>query len=283
MPEYKLVRMGTDDDGADRIGAVSAKRGLLGELRLKYESDSVSISYLWVKDKERRNGLGSYLLQSVMDIIAMRDGFTPLECSFIQGDTLPLEYFFESQPNFTLSRGSHIFRLSPKARKKSRFWNKLIKHGGKVDYYFEQDTVARALFLKKLESKGFSGFIDQEAKLYEEPLCLARVKEGEIKAVVLFKKHDADELELSFAYADDDSKTSLPGLLAAAAEIIDHDYSGHDMWFCAVNEESHALADHLTEGDEQNLIEKETVCRACWLGWSVKEVKGIYHIAGKIA
>lgn len=283
MPEYKLVRMGTDENGADRIGAVSAKRGLLAELRLKYETDAVSISYMWVKDKERRKGLGSYLLQSVMDIISMKQTFTPLECSFVQGDTLPLEYFFESQPNFTLSRDSHLFRLSPKARKKSDFWKKLIRHGGKVDYYFEQDKVVRAMFIKKLEEKGFSGFVDREDSLYEEPLCLARVKDGEIKAVVLFKKHESNELELSFAYADDDYKTGLPGLLAAAAETIDHDYAESDLWFCAVNAESHALADHLTEGDEQKLIDIETVCRACWLGWSVKEVKDIYHIAGKIA
>ena len=283
MPEYKLVRLGTDENGADRIGALSAKRGLLAELRLKYETDSVSISYLWVKDRERRKGLGSYLLQSVMDIIAMRDKFTPLECSFIQGDTLPLEYFFESQPNFTLSRESHVFRLSPKARKKSGFWNKLIRRSGTVDYYFEQDKLLRAVFMKKLEEKGFGAFVDRDEKLYEEPLCLARVKDGEIKAVVLFKEHDKKELELSFAYADDDSKTLVPGLLAAAAEIIDHDYPEHDMWFCAVNPESHALADHMMQEDEQKLIEKETICRACWLGWSAKEVKDIYHLVGKIA
>ena len=125
--------------------------------------------------------------------------------------------------------------------------------------------------------------IDQDDSLYEEPLCLAVVKDGEIKAAVLFKKHENDELELSFAYADDDSKIRLPGLLAAAAESIDHDYSESDLWFCAVNAESHALADHLLEGDDQKLIVKETVCRAYWLGWSIKEVKDIYSIAGKTA
>lgn len=283
MPEYRILRMGKDENGADRIGAVSAKRGLLAELRLDYEAESVSLSYLWVKERERRKGIGSDLLQSVLDIVALRDSFTPLQCSFVQGDTLPLEYFFENQPNFSLIHDSHIFRISPKARKKSEFWKKLIRHVGKVDYFFEQDKLVRTMFLKKLEEKGFSGFVDQDDSLYEEPLCLAVVKDGEIKAAVLFKKHEKDELELSFAYADDDSKIRLPGLLAAAAESIDHDYSESNLWFCAVNAESHALADHLLEGDDQKLIVKETVCRACWLGWSIKEVKDIYSIAGKTA
>lgn len=281
MPEYRILRMGKDEKGAERIGAVSAKRGLLAELRLTYESESVSLSYLWVKERERRKGVGSDLLQSVLDIVAQRDGFTPLECSFVQNDTLPLEYFFQSQPNFNLIHDSHIFRISPTARKKSEFWKKLIRHGGTVDYFFEQDKVVRALFLKKLDEEGFSDFIDREESLYEEPLCLARVKNGEIKAAVLFKKHENNELELSFAYADNEHKTSLPRLLAAAAETIDHDYTDSEIWFCAVNAESHALADHLTDGDGRKLVVRETVCRACWLGWSINEVKDIYNIAGK--
>lgn len=283
MPEYRILRMGKDENGADRIGAVSQKRGLLAELRLSYETDAVSLSYLWVKERERRKGVGTYLLQSVLDIVALRDGFTPVECSFVQDGTVPLEYFFEAQPNFNVDREAHIYHLDPEVRKKSVLWNKLIKHGGAADYFFEQDTTTRSLFYKKIEKEGFASFVDNDKKLYEEPLCFAHVSGGEIKAAVLFKKHPDNELELAFAYADSDSKIRLPKLLGAAAETIEHDYPDHEMFFTTVNPQSQALADHLMEDENSSLIRKETVCRACWLGWSKKEVLDIYRVAGNIA
>ncbi len=283
MPEYKILRMGKDENGADRIGAVSAKRGLLAELRLSYETDSVVVSYLWVKERERRKGIASDLLQNVVEIVALRNGFTPLECSFVQNDTLPLEFFFEAQANFTVDRGAHIYHLDPQVRKKSSLWNKLIKHGGPAEYFFEQDITARAAFIKKLEENGFDAFIDKNQKLYEDPLCFAYVSKGEIKAVVLFKKHPDKELELAFAYADDDSKLQLSRLLGAAAETIEHDYHDFDMFFTTVNPQSQALADHLMEEEDSSKIKVETICRACWLGWSKNEVVNIYRLAGKTA
>ena len=277
MAVHKLVSLGADENGEEGIGVLSKSGKMIAEMRLEYGEDAVSISYFRVSSKNRRTGVGTFLLQSVMDIIALRGVFTPCVCSFIQEDTKNLDSFFEAQPNFAVSRDSHMFMLSPEARKENRFWKKITSHFSHMDYYFEQSDKARADFMKKVERRGFSSFVDDREK-YEEPLCLADVIDGEIKAVVLFKKNGEKELEFSFVFTDPDNRGRLPKLFSAAAEIIDHEYADCNLWFCVINPGSHALTEHLINGDVKNMIEKKTVCRAGWLGWSINEVKGIYSV-----
>ena len=282
MEGYRLTQLGTDDDGADCIGLISSKGKLAAEIRFKYEEEGLLISYLRVSTRMRRMGVGSELLQSVLDIIAMRGIFTPVECSFVREEIPEAELFFEVQPNFNVTHDSHLFRLTAEARKDNRFWKRLIGRSEKVSYFFEQDKKLRDAFIKKVDRNGFLDFIDEDESNYEEPLCLAGIKDDMIKAAIFFKKHPEKELELSFVYVDDDSRTMLMGLFCGAAEIIYHEYEDYDIWFSAVNPESHALVDHLIRADKSKLVERKTVCRASWTGWSIKEVEDIYRIAGSV-
>ena len=277
MEVHKLVSLGMDENGAEGIGVLSKSGNIIAQMRLEYGEDAVSISYLHVSSRYRRSGIGTYLLQSVIDIIASRGVYTPCICNFVEGDIKNLSEFFEAQPNFDVSRESHMFMLSPEARSENRFWKRLTSYSGRMYYYFEQSDKAREEFMKKVERRGFSSFVDNR-EMYEEPLCLADVIDGEIKAVVLFKRNSDKELEFSFVFTDPDTRERLPKLFGAAAEIIEHEYADCNLWFCVINPGSHALTEHLTKEDTKKLIEKKNVCLASWLGWSINEVKDIYRV-----
>ena len=281
MGRYELVQLGNDDEGAQRIVAVTGKGKQVAEIRLKVEDEMVFITYLYVRDEYRRRGVGSFLLQSVMDIIAKRGMFTPVECVFMRDDELRMDEFFETQPNFAVVHESHTYRIGKKARSDNAFWHRILRRMGDGEPYFELDEYIRNDFIKKLEAKNLLSFIDMDKSAYEQDLSLADVRDGEIKAAIFVKKHAEKELELSFVYADDEKPHGLYGLFSLAADTVEHEYKDFDLWFTAVNPQSHALADLLIKNDGEGLITKETVCRAAWLGWSMSEVKDLYSLAGE--
>lgn len=268
MERPEVVKLSVSEEkGEIRLGVRNGKAGLIAELCLEL-SEGVNITYLFVKESERRKGIGSMLLQNALSIIARSEGFVPVQASFLADESEDLAEFFEAQPNFTVRENKEIFTITADARKKSSRWKTLKKASPGVKEFFSLDAKQRTAFIRAASEEGFEGFVDIEDPLLEKNMCLAAVSDGKVSGAVFFRKHGKKELELSFLFTQARNAIVVGELLGHACKVADELYPDADIWFSAVTPEAAGMADGFF-GDKG---EGQTVCIATWNGWSVEEL-----------
>ena len=269
MGKPEVIRLNVSEEkGEIRLGVRNGKAGLIAELCLEL-SEGVNISYIFVKEKERRKGIGTLLLQTALSKVSRTGMFFPVECSFPLEGNEELSAFFDAQPNMTVREEQEIYTITASDRKKLKRWKDLKKGSPNVKEFFELDAKMRNGLFELLEEDGYDAFVDAEDPLLDKKMCFASVNEGKINGAIFFSKHGKNELELSFLYTPVHNALIVGELLGCACKAADEIYPDADIWFSAVTPESAGMASGFFEGKAT----AQTVVTAYWNGWSLEEME----------
>ncbi len=267
MGNPEVVRLNVSEEkGEIRLGVRKGKAGLIAELCLEL-SEGVNISYIFVKEKERRKGIGTLLLQNALDTVARVGVFMPVEASFPLEGNEELAAFFDAQPNMTVREEEEIYTIAASDRKKLKRWKDLKKGAPSVKEFFDLDAKTQNSLFKKLKEDGYDSFVDPDDPLLEKKMCFASVKDGKINGAIFFSKHGEKELELSFLYTPVSNALIVGELLGRACKQADELYPEADIWFSAVTPETSGMSNGFFEGKAK----AQTVVTAFWNGWSKEE------------
>ena len=274
MKGYTVIRLPKEEKNVDRFGVRNSKKELVAEMQLAYERSGWNIPFFYVREEDRHKGIGSMLLQDVMEPIAESDDFIPVEMYFSGSDADGMAGFMGAQPNFSLQEDKCLYRIPAKFRKKNTEWKKLKKDSDNVTEFFKIKADLRKAFYNKVAADGFSSFITDDESEYENHLTFGYLDGDRITGALFTKKHSEKELELAFFYTDGKHPKVARELMGAAMEAVDELYPDAEVWFCAVTPESAGIADGLF-GEE---IEPESIYTARWNGWAKSDYEDLENL-----
>ncbi len=265
MKGYTMFMFRRTEEGTDRFGMANSRNEIVAELDVSYGDHYWGITSIYVREDERRKGIATELLQSVLEPVAGSGAFIPVEMCFGQeAADAGLLGFFASQQNFTIQEDKAFYRISSKQRKNNAEWKRIKEKESNAVEFFSLDNRIRRAFLERISEDGFDGFVSDDDSVYDRHLCFAEVKDGRVVGAVFVTAHDKNELEISFIYTDGNRPKTVISVISAAMEAADELYPNAEIWFSAVTPESAGLADGLF-GDD---CEAESIYTARWNGWS---------------
>ncbi len=243
--EFRLVRYKSDENGnGESICLVNKKNSIVACMKVEFQAGAVVVTYLAVSEHKRRQGFGTYLLQSYIDCISEADIFIPVEVYYTLGDDNGgLVPFFEAQENFDIIEKKSLYRISAKQRKSNKRWKRLKQVEWDAKEVFGKDRSIREKVRRELENSGFGSFMESD-EVYDRQLSFAKFSDtGKLKATSLVKKHSDTEIELAFLYMVSNDIKALSDVVAATCNVMDELYSGAELWFNASVPEAAAFAD----------------------------------------
>ncbi|MBR5421422.1 MAG: hypothetical protein IK115_09770 [Lachnospiraceae bacterium] len=271
MAKYRLVRIRHDNDPEEkkifRFAALGKGKEVLGELELFFEDALAMIPYIFVPKEMRRQGVGSFLLQTVVDELDDSELFTPLEIRFVQEqESEELYKFFMAQGNFDLEpTGSSYFTVSPAQRKKLSKWQQLSRTESSAEEFFSLTEEERRDFYDRLqEEDDLGGPLEREEEDYDKRLCFASLSGDQIMAAVFMQPVSEDVLDVSFLYARQGHPTALRDVLCAAINAVDELYSNATLQYTIITPEGLGIM----RGIFGDGLEEKPVMVARWDGLS---------------
>lgn len=274
MEEMKIVRLEdpTQDSGVRSFGVINSEQRVIARLELEFDRGIAHITYLYVDEDVRRQGVGTYLLQSVLNCIDAMDLFTPVEISFpLDEDCEGLYEFIKAQGNMTVDTEDSVWRIPAKGRAGLEEWHKLIDKESDATGYFDLPEKLRTEYMKQLAGEDLDEFDPGSGEDYAKHLCLARVTDGHISGSMFVREYGDDELLIDFLHSGDDDAATLLNLLSGAAGIINRLYRDRDLVFASDNPKIAGIARGIF-GD--NTVPVPYV-KAIWTGLSMEAVSFI--------
>ena len=249
--DYRLVRYRNDGDFNSESVCLTNNRGkVVAVMKAVYREEGIAITYISVASQYRRKGLGTYLLQSYLDCVSKANDFIPVEVYYLRNERSDeLDSFFEAQGNFTVTQERSLYRITPKQRRNNKKWKKFSVTPGEVEEIFGQNMYLPGKVRAELEKTGFGEFFDEDEN-YSRRLSLVSLgKGGTVKAAILGKVHSVNEIELAFLYKQSGEVKGLWDVIGAWCNVVDELYPNAEIWFCATNPNSAALADSFFGSD----------------------------------
>ncbi len=279
MKGYTVVRLKEKQANTGRFGVKNTKKELVAEMDITYEDSSWSITSFYVREDLRRKGIGTLLLQTVLEPVAESGLFVPIEMTFM-GEAAEdgLLAFMEAQPNFTVDTENTFYRVPAKLRRTNEEWKRLKEKESSAEEFYALPKKMRNVFMNRLMEEGYEEFVSSDEKEYDKHLCFAEVKDDTIIGAIFVKVHDEEELELSFLYTDGKHPKVVAQLLGAAIEAADELYPAAEVWFSAITPESAGMADGMF-GDQ---IKPENVYTAIWNGWSMDDYEDMNKMIAEL-
>ncbi|MCR5251281.1 MAG: GNAT family N-acetyltransferase [Lachnospiraceae bacterium] len=281
MNNYRLVRLsdGEDERKLFRFAALGSDRKVLGELELFFEDGTAVIPMIYVDEKHRRQGVGSFLLQSVINELDDAELFTPLELRFVKDKaTEGLEAFLLAQGNFSLEESdAAFFSVSPAQRKKAAKWKQMSEADADAEEFFSLDEQTRTAFYESLEQEEAAGFLARDEAGFDRRLCFAKLSGDRVVAAVFMEALDEDLLDVSFLYAQEKHPMALRSVLAAAINAVDELYSKATLQFSIVTPEGFGVI----KGIFGDSLEQKSVTVARWDGLSEDGLQELGQLLGK--
>ena len=196
------------------VGAVEENEAA-GIMLLKLSDLRVFLSYLYVSEVFRRRGIGADLLCRAKELALKSD--RPLEAPFYSEDGKdPLYLLFATRPGYDLvPMGNCFFRMPIEELKEMKKRIPKRKNEFSLRFFSKLSLQERRSFENLCRESG-QAYFDPYAKDYFEPLCLAAVKDGMLKAVLLSTFRDG---ELEISYVTGTSPFALMELFRAVPDI----------------------------------------------------------------
>ncbi len=183
------------------IGAVNEDDEAVGILAFRNEPDRYKITYIYVEDDSRREGVATMLVNTLLDFIEDTDQFMDVEAEFA-GTCVGLRDFFDDHSSFDLHKMSATYFVTPEEIANSDNVRLLLKKKSTRDIgFFELSKPARLEVLKSLAED--SGYIVNDYSFWEQncekDLCRCILNDkNEVVAVIIVEKKDEDLLSLSY-------------------------------------------------------------------------------------
>lgn len=225
------------------VGAVEQKEAC-GIMLIHVTIDSLYLTYIYVDEYYRRNGIGTELLTLAKRMAFKNDKLLMIPfCA--QDQEEGIYRFFRTDPALALEEtGEYVYRVPVDSLQAVK--DQLPKKKGRYETVpFETLTTdEKNGFFKKCEEECVR-YYDLYSPDYISPLCLAAKKDDKISAVILTKRGSSeDEILLDYVYGHDFQVLAdlLRDALEAAADLPK---KVRYLKAVSVNEESKRLVDSL--------------------------------------
>jgi len=230
------------------IGACDDEGMVLGILGFEDIAEECIIRWLYVPKNARRLGVGTYLIDALLNLYIKSESFKPITCSFPEESSEEIEAlkaFFENDHRFDLELEYEEKMIEAKDIKACKNFQSLLKRNERSIPFDQLSEYQKRDFWKKINQKGYFAISDTLAwkeKLLPE-LCLCTLKEQQINAAVFFSKIDAETLEISFLYVE--NKENMLKILTAAAQKYAASYAEFNLVTCPMNESTEKILDYI--------------------------------------
>ena len=252
MESVSVVRLKDNENNTSevRFAAIDEKDNIVGLIRLENEMGAISITDIYVEPDARRQGIGTYLLQSVLNMIGDIDLFLNVEIRFpLDDDTKELYEFIKFQDNFTVTEEDKVFHVSAKDRKKLKVWSKLAGNSTDAKPFFEMSKKQIKEFYKKMRELEHDEPIPEDEETLEKNLCFARIENNNVIGALFVQRYEAaKQLMVSFIYSEGDGPATLSNLISAAAEVAENEYKDYEFIFTSENPKIFGMVDGIFEG-----------------------------------
>ncbi|MBP5310787.1 MAG: GNAT family N-acetyltransferase [Lachnospiraceae bacterium] len=272
MESVSVVRLKDNENNTSevRFAAIDEKDNIVGLIRLENEMGAISITDIYVEPDARRQGIGTYLLQSVLNMIGDIDLFLNVEIRFpLDDDTRELYEFIKFQDNFSVTEEDKVFHVSAKDRKKLKVWSKLAGNSTDAKPFFEMSKKQIKEFYKKMRELDHDEPIPEDEETLEKNLCFARIENNNVIGALFVQRYEAaKQLMVSFIYSEGDGPATLSNLISAAAEVAENEYKDYEFIFTSENPKIFGMVDGIFEGK----VTVSPFVTATWDGLSINAI-----------
>ncbi len=237
------------------IGAADDTGAVLGAISLIHEIDQAEITWLYVAESARKQGVGRALMRELRNMVT-EIGFCPVVAQYDGAEDSGLYEFFLSLDDtefFAETDYSHD-RVEIKA---GDFYNdEMIKGEAKLSYaafnFWDADDDLRKAMLDL--SADHLQILDEESfrNSCVQSLCKAVESEGKPLAFMLVEKAPNGDLLLSYLHSKD--PVALMTILKAAASGVKKNYKQKTISFDLMTPEAEAIAKKLFPEAERRPI-----------------------------
>ncbi len=253
------------------MGAVDPDLTPVGVCWFSFDGFEYEILFIGVHPDYRRQGIGSMLLQKTISSLYDMNNVMPVMVTYVRDEsTADFTDFLRAQGNFFFLGNDLAYRITPKDRKASKLYQKILAMKSDADLFFEQPEVLQRAFVEEQKSMGLYYLADlfREKDEYEKDLCFCFIKDMRIVSALFVKKKDEDLYELSYIYVDDDTPVLVQKVLSSATSALEKLAPKADLLVHAVTENSIKLVRDLFNGIS---LGSDVIETAAW-DFSIKEI-----------
>ena len=269
MKSLSIVRFYNDNPKKNTqiFGAIDEKENVIGEIELENEEGFIDIVNIYVDPKARRKGVGTYLLQSVLNYLCEISLFLNVEIRFpLNKESQGLYDFFDFQDNFDVEREDKVFHVSAKDRIKLNKWSKLASGSSDAVPFFELSKKQIKDFAKKMNELDHDEPIPENLDTLEKSMCFARIENKQVAGALFTQKfEEAKQLMITFLYSEEQGPSTLLNLISAAAETVEKNFKDYEIIFTSENPKIFGMVDGIFEGK----VTVTPFVTATWNGLSV--------------
>lgn len=228
------------------MGAVDREGYACGILVWQVNGGRVDIEHIAVDPDLRRQGIGTGLLDALMERLEASLIFAPVSAVYeLDSEHEEFDGFIRKVPYFDLTESGRFHIISSKVREEAEYYKSLKKESFHTHRFLEVAPGTRKRLYKELEKQGISLFKKHDEVDLIPHLCLCRLSNEEVVALVLISYNNRKELCVSFAYCKHGRGVDLGACLCEVAKMADKFYPDAPIVFDAENEKSVDLSRRL--------------------------------------
>jgi len=269
MKSVNIVKLSDDSPKKNSVvfGAVDEKENIIGTIELENEEGFIDISNIFIDPKARRKGVGTYLLQSVLNYLCEIDLFLNVEIRFpLDKETQGLYEFLKFQDNFDIEQEDKVFHVSAKDRVALKKWSKLAGSASDAKPFFELPKKQIKDFIKKMSELDHDEPIPEDENTLEKSMCFARIEDKQVVGAFFTQKYeDSKQLMITFLYSEEQGPATLSNLISAAAEKVEKEFKDYEIIFTSENPKIFGMVDGIFEGK----VTVTPFITATWNGLSI--------------
>ena len=221
---------------------------VLGWMSVETTEGGWHITDIYVEPEHRRQGIGTFMVQHIVNIFDENGIFMPIEAAFgSDGANECLHEFFMGQGNFAVSKADTLVTVSPRQRADSPAYQKLRtrkKHNAEL--FAGLGNGIKRNFRNQLIETGEIAFLaDMEDGSYDQELCFATLKDDVITTAAFVKAREENQFELSYLYVQDQDAAGLKDLLSAVISAFEEKHADAGLYFTIINEHIEKLVESL--------------------------------------
>lgn len=249
--------------GVNYIGALDDDDVAAGILAWSAGPGRIDIRHIAVYPELFRQGYATALVNHLLDGLTEAYSGFPIECFYVENkEHEAIDGFFESNPSFFKVVDGHFYRVSPKVRKKSPSYNKVMSKVHKVVQFTTQLDRTKNEFYSYVAMHHGGIVLPQDEQFFIKELSLCILKDDKIDSCVLVKRPVEGEIEVSYTINRSHDPAGLFYVMGEAFRQMEKLYPDDDIVINSINSASEKLSEKLFDG----LAEKFPIIHAVSFG-----------------
>ncbi len=246
------------------LGALDESNTLCGVLAASYRSSIYEIVFLYVIKENRRQGIGTRLVQEFLGSLYKIGEVHPVQVVFSEeNERNGIKEFLMAQGNFIAHETDYSYTLNSNEWKKMLHYERYLSMKSGAERFFSQSSTVINGFLAAQRQKGmmFLADLKEEETSYESNLCLCSIKDEQIISAVFVKKTKEGHLRIAYLYAERMNVVSLRSVLVAMTQVLTEKYPDAVIEVETVNSDSKKL---IREMFPEDVVQGRRIERMLW-------------------